>query len=369
MPADDQLAMSFPDRRTSHIVLTILFLGGVCAVAYCARRILLLFVLAIFFAYLMNPVVTFLQRHSLLTRDLRGPAVVEVYLALVMVVAFAGYSFVPGLGRSAVKMVDGTPAFLNSMATGDIASDLRARYGWTGEQEFRLRNLLATHRADIQNLVPAADRYISNAVQVLGWLLVVPILAIFFLRDGDHIADMLIQFFFPARGRPRIRALANELHLMLTCYIRGQLILCGFSFLFYLTALLALQFPHAIALAILGGVLEFVPVVGWTSTFAIIVGTGIVNHSHWIWMAALLLTWRVVQDYVVFPQIMGQKLKIHPLGAIFAVLVGAELGGVIGIFLSIPVMASLRVICQGRAGEEIKTCLGDPAEAVSETSR
>src|SRR5215472_1123766 len=197
---DDQPAMSFPDRRTSNIVLTILFLAAVCAAAYCARRIILLFILAIFFAYLMNPVVMFLQRHSLLVRDLRGRAVVEVYLALVIVLAIAGYSFVPGLGRSGVRLVDQTPALLNSMATGDIASDLRARYGWSGEQEFRLRNLLATHRADIQNLVPAADRYISSAVQFLSWLLVVPILAIFFLRDGDHIADMLIQFFVSPRG-------------------------------------------------------------------------------------------------------------------------------------------------------------------------
>jgi len=115
--------------------------------------------------------------------------------------------------------------------------------------------------------------------------------------------------------------------------------------------------------------LEFVPVVGWTSTFAVIVGTGIVNHSHWISMAVLLLTWRLVQDYAVFPQIMGQKLKIHPLGAIFAVLVGAELGGVIGIFLSIPLMASLRVICQGRAEEGINSCPGEPAEPVLQTRR
>lgn len=361
--------MPFPDRRTSNIVLTILFLGAVCAAAYCARHIILLFILAIFFAYLMNPVVTLLQRHSLLVRDLRGPAVVEVYVALVIVVAIAGYSFVPGLGRSAVRLVDETPALLNSMATGDIATDFRARYGWSGEQEFRLRTLLVRHWTDIQNLVPAVDRYISNAVPVLGWLIAIPILAIFFLRDGDRIADMLIQFFFPPRRRAPIRALANELHFMLTCYIRGQLLLCCFSFLFYLGALVVLRFPHPIVLASLGGVLEFVPVVGWTSTFAVIVGTGIVNHSHWISMAVLLLTWRLVQDYAVFPQIMGQKLKIHPLGAIFAVLVGAELGGVIGIFLSIPLMASLRVICQGRAEEGINSCPGEPAEPVLQTRR
>jgi predicted PurR-regulated permease PerM len=58
-------------------------------------------------------------------------------------------------------------------------------------------------------------------------------------------------------------------------------------------------------LASLGGLLEFIPVVGWTSTFAVIVGVGIVNHSHWLCMAVLLALWRVIQDYLAMPRIMG----------------------------------------------------------------
>jgi predicted PurR-regulated permease PerM len=73
--------------------------------------------------------------------------------------------------------------------------------------------------------------------------------------------------------------------------------------LFYSAALLLLRFPHAIALASLGGLLEFIPVVGWTST--VIVGVGIVNHSHWLCMALLLGLWRVIQDYLAMPRIMG----------------------------------------------------------------
>jgi predicted PurR-regulated permease PerM len=138
---------------------------------------------------------------------------------------------------------------------------------------------------------------------------------------------------------------------LLTRYIRAQVLFCGLSSAFYSAALLLLRFPHAIALAILGGVLEFIPVAGWTSTFAVIVGVGIVNQLHWIWMAALLGIWRVIQDYAVMPRILGHELKIHPLGAIFAVLVGAELGGVVGIYLAVPLMAAVRVIWKMSAEE------------------
>jgi len=125
--------------------------------------------------------------------------------------------------------------------------------------------------------------------------------------------------------------------------MRAQALLCCFSFLFYSGALLLLRFPGGIPMAVLGGLLEFVPVIGWISTFVVIVGVGIVNHSHWVWMAALLGIWRLAQDYLVMPRIMGHELKIHPLGAIFAVLVGAELGGVVGIYLAVPAAAAVRV--------------------------
>ena len=344
--------MAFPDRRTADVLLTILFFAVVCAGIYSARRIFLIFVLAVFFAYLIDPVVKFLQRHSLFFRNLRGPAVVEVYLAFVILIALLGYVFAPGLARNTVKLVDEVPVLLDGLSTGDIATELGGKYGWSEEQEFRFRAFLARHRQDIQGLVRGVDRYLSNAAQVLGWLFLIPVLAIFFLRDGDHIANVLIQAFFPADRRPGIRAVANELHIMLTKYIRAQILLCALSFVFYSAAMLLLRFPHAIALAALGGLLEFIPAVGWMSTFAAIIGVGVVNHSHWIWMAALLGIWRVIQDYFASPRIMGRHLEIHPLAAIFAVLVGAEVGGIVGIYLAVPLMASMRVMWRARAGAE-----------------
>jgi predicted PurR-regulated permease PerM len=345
--------MAFPDRRTANVLLTALLVAGVCVAVYCARRIILIFIFAIFFAYLIDPVVKLLQRHSLFFKSLRGPAVVEVYLAFVILVAFVGYSFAPRVAKSTMRLMDEAPALMDGLSTGNIASDLRGKYGWTEEQELRFRFFLARHKEQIQHLIPTVDRYLSNGLILLGWSILIPILAIFFLRDGDRIAEVSVHLFFPAnRRRPQVRALMSELHLMLTSYIRAQALLCGFSFLFYGGALLLLRFPYAFPLALLGGLLEFVPIVGWTSTLAVIISVGIVDHSHWILMAALLLVWRMVQDYAVMPRIMGHELKIHPLAAIFAVLIGAELGGIVGIYLAVPLAATLRVILRMRQEEQ-----------------
>src|SRR5262249_864224 len=303
-PCFGLLTMALPDRRTANILLTALLIAGVSVAVYCARRILLLFVFAIFFAYLIDPVVKVLQRHSLFFKSLRGPAVVEVYLAFVILVAFIGYSVAPRVAKNTMKLMDEAPTLIDGLSTGNIASDLRGKYGWTDDQELRFRFFLARHKEQIQHLIPTIDRYLSNGLLLLGWSILIPILAIFFLRDGARIADVSIRLFFPANRRPRIRAVVNELHQMLTSYIKAQALLCGFSFLFYAVALPLLRFPYAFPLALLGGLLEFVPVVGWTSTLAVIIGVGIVNHSQWTWMAALLLVWRMVQDYAVMPRIL-----------------------------------------------------------------
>jgi len=344
--------MAFPDRRTLNILLTVLLVAGVCALTYYARRILLLFVCAIFFAYLIDPVVRFLQQHSLFLRKMPGSAILEVYLTFIIVIAVFGYEVAPGVGRKVTKLVDEIPVLIDGLSTGTIASDLGDQYGWSDAQELRFKAFLLRHRDNIQDLVKVVDHSLSQVAEVFGFFLLIPVLAIFLLRDGEHIAHALINVAAPRDQRETVRSIAAKLHIVLTGYIRAQVILCGFSFLFYAIAMLLLRFPHALALAVLGGVLEFIPVVGWTSTAAAIVSVGIVHHCHWIWMILLLAIWRIVQDYVISPRVFGQELEIHPLAAIFAVLVGAEIGGIVGIYLSVPLVASLSVIWKVYAGPQ-----------------
>ncbi len=336
--------MGFPDHRTLNVVLTTLLVACVCILVYRAWPIILIFVLAIFFAYLINPVVKFLERHSLFFRNLRGPVVLEVYLAFLLVIAFLGYGLAPGVASRTVTLFDRVPAILDGLSTGEIATDLGKDYGWTDTQEVRLKSFLLRHRDNVQDLVKVADRYISHAAEVFGCLLLIPVLAIFFLRDGDHIADALTSLIFPEDSRETVRALTAELHSMLTLYIRAQAVLCSLSFAFYSTVMLLFRFPHAVALAALGGMLEFIPAAGWMTTAALIIGVGVVNHAHWVWMILLLIIWRVTQNYFTYPRIMGRQLELHPLAAIFAVLVGAKIGGIVGIYLAVPLTAALRVV-------------------------
>jgi predicted PurR-regulated permease PerM len=123
------------------------------------------------------------------------------------------------------------------------------------------------------------------------------------------------------------------------------LTLAALSFLVYISFMGLMKVPYSVVLGTAGGILEFIPVVGPLVAAVLIMGAALLlGYSHWLVLLIFLAVWRMVQDYMVSPRIMGKSMELHPLAAIFGVLAGAEIAGVLGVYLSIPVMASLRIV-------------------------
>ena len=335
--------MHFPDRRTLNVLLTTLLFAAAIAILYIARGVIITFAFAILLAYLIDPVVRFLQSHSLFFRNLRGPHVLEAYLAFLLGLVFVGHAIAPRLISLNSKLLETAPNVIEGLSTGQIAETIGQKYHWNYAQQSQLRQFLVRHQDLTQTLAHHAERFTSNAAAVF---IVVPVLSIFFLAEGRRIADAFIQLLSTETNHQAIREVADELNLGLRRYIRAKVILAGWSFAFYSTAMLLERFPQAMALGILGGVLELIPVAGWMTAAAAIVAVGALTHSHWIWMAALLGVWRLIMDYFISPRVVGHNLEIHPLVVIFAVMVGAEINGIVGIYLSIPAIVVARIIWQ-----------------------
>lgn len=333
--------MFFPDRRTASVLLTILLFALALAIVYVARTVIVIFAFSILFAYLINPIVRFLQRHSLFFRNLRGPHVLEAYLAIIVVAVLLSHGLVPEFRKNASRILAAIPALTDRVSSGEIANNLGSNLGWADERAGQIQALLARHRSSIEGALGETER---AAPAVFAGILVIPILAIFFLSDGEKLADQIIRLVATKENHGALESLAGELHAMLQRYIRAKVILGGLSLLYCSIAMLVLGFPNALALGILAGILEFIPVAGWMTAAATIVTAGILTHSHWIWMLALLGVWRILMDYGIAPRVMGHELEIHPLLAIFTLMVGGAVGGIVGIYLSVPLVAALRVI-------------------------
>jgi predicted PurR-regulated permease PerM len=343
------------DLRMARVLLTILVFALVLAIVYVARGVIIVFVFAILFAYLIDPVVRFLQRHSLFFKNLRGPHILEAYLGFLILIAVAIHGMDPGFFGQAGTLIRGFPVFSEQIATGEIATKIGEKYGWTDVQQLRVKSFLIQHHARIQGLLEGGQRIIPTAI---GSLVLIPILALFFLNDGPILADSVIQLVSTKDNVEDLRSFASELNVMFQHYIKAKVILAVLSLLYCSMTTLILGFPHALALGVMAGVLEFIPVAGWMTSATVIITIGALTHSHWIWMAALLGLWRMSMDYFISPRVVGHELEMHPLLAIFTVMVGGAVGGIVGIYLSVPFVATLRVVYR-RFGSTSERALED----------
>jgi len=179
-----------------------------------------------------------------------------------------------------------------------------------------------------------------------AWLLViVPLLSIFFLKDGRGFSQILLDLVQSRPQRELLQGVLSDLNQMLAHFIRAQLSLAALTLVMYSAVLGTMRMPYALVLGTLGGLLEFIPVVGPLVAALVIVSVALLTgYPHWLGLIIFLGIWRLIQDYVSSPRIMGHSMELHPLAAIFGVMAGGEVAGILGIFLSIPVMASLRIV-------------------------
>jgi predicted PurR-regulated permease PerM len=333
---------SLDDRAGNVVTTVVLFLLAVIIV-YLARGAFLVLLLSLFFAYLLEPAVALVQEHSPLFRKNRTWAIAQVYLIGTLVLGGLGYEFGPRLAAQAKSLNATVREILEGLSSGRAVAGPGVGHGLTASQQLWIRDQLVRHQDVIARLFERGATSVAYVAASSIWLFVIPILAIFILQDGRRISENLIES-VKSRGNPRAERILGNIDRMLAKYIRAQLSLAALSFLFYSASMLVLGFPDAVALGFLGGALEFLPAVGWIVSAGTILTIGFLTHSHWIWMAGLLIGWRVVQDYVNSPRIMGGSLELQPLTVVFALMVGGQVGGIAGVYLAVPAVAVLRIV-------------------------
>jgi predicted PurR-regulated permease PerM len=332
------------DDRAGNAATTVALFVVAGTILYVARGVLFILLLSLLFAHLLDPAVTWMQQHSRLRPRNRAWAIAQVYLVGTIVIGTVGYKFGPHLAAQIKNLNAAVPKIIAGLSSGNGNSVLGGTHGSSADQQLRIHAFLASH-SDL--ITRVAERSAASAASVAAsaiWLFAVPVLAIFLLRDGRQMLDATIEGLERRGSRTTFERVLPQIDTMLGKYIRAQLALASLSFLFYSISMLVLGFPYAFALGTLGGVLEFLPAVGWIASAVLILTVGFLTHSHWIWMAVLVLVWRIVQNYVNSPRIMGKTLELHPLSVVVALMVGAQVGGIAGVYISVPIVAVLRIV-------------------------
>lgn len=333
--------MALLDTRTLRVVFTVMAVAAAVMFAYAARRMLLLFLFSILFAYLIDPIVTRVEPWV----KGRGRAIAAVYIGGLITVGLLGV-FVGGRAvNEAQKLVQSLPGLYQKLLSGNIAYTLGAQRGWSYHTMEKLQQFLAGHSTQITAFLSGFGARMAQAGKNIWWIALIPILGIFFLKDGRKMADSAIDLFSRRRNREFLEGVIDDINTMLAQYIRAQLILAVLAAVVYTIGLLLLRVPYAVVMGPVGGVLEFLPMVGPAIFFIAICAIAVASgYQHILLLVLFLGAWRGFQDYYNSPRIMGKQVELHPLAALFGILVGAEIGGVVGVYLSIPVMASLRIL-------------------------
>ena len=332
--------MSLIDTRTTRVLFTALLFALALGFLYVARHTLIAFLFAVFFAYLVDPAVSRLEKW---TRG-RGRAIAVIYVLLVALIVTFFFFVGPSIVRQAKRLGDSLPKLDSLGSSSQIAAKIAPR--WSGRGRDEIIALVTGHRDNVVAIAQRVGIRVAGEVAQESWLLiVVPILAAFFLKDGRTFSEVLLSSIHARPQREFLEGVLGDLNEMLAHFIRAQLTLAALSFVVYISVMGLMRMPYALVLGAAGGVLEFVPVVGPLVAGVLIMGSALLlGYPHWLVLLMFLGTWRIVQDYAVSPRIMGKKMELHPLAAIFGVLAGAEIAGVLGVYLSIPVMASLRIV-------------------------
>jgi predicted PurR-regulated permease PerM len=141
------------------------------------------------------------------------------------------------------------------------------------------------------------------------------------------------------------KEIADDLHLLLAQYMRALVLLALAASVAYASFLSLIGVPYGLLLGAIAFPCEFVPMLGpLTSSAIVLLVAGLSGFGHLLWIVLFLIVFRLFQDYVLSPHLLSAGTKLHPLLVIFGVLAGGQIAGIAGAFLSVPIMAALRVV-------------------------
>ena len=356
----DSTRAGSPRWRSSTKRIVIVFLLVLALLAlFRIRSFIIPLILSFVIAYILLPAVEFVQKKTKFSQNL---SLAIVYLMIIAVLIAIPALTIPQLIEQTNSLITSTPEYiqevgealnepltrlgiadvLKNIPFGDIGEDLGANLieiiRAVGPQGFSLFGSLAT-----------------QTLTALGWFAIVVIVSYYFVKDHRSFWRSIIHL-TPQAYQSDVQQLGSEISGIWNAFLRGQLLLGVAIFFITLITALIIGLPNALILAVIAGVLEFIPNIGpILATIPALLVALFQSDASWLgslvgpfWFAIIVvLLYAVIQrveNVVLVPRIIGRSLNLHPLFVFVGALVGASVAGVFGILLAAPLLASAKLI-------------------------
>jgi predicted PurR-regulated permease PerM len=321
------------------VLLVSLAVLTVAALFYLAFHVITWIFIAAFLAAALNPAVDWLGRRGLR----RGVAVGVVFLTAVAVIAGIAAVVIPTLVDQVRNFIEAIPDFIEDLTRGrGPFGFLERRYGVVA----RIREgIEGQGTGGVLGLTGPAVDVLRGIVTGIVGAVTVAFLTLFMLLEGPRTVSQFLDL-LPEAQQPRWRRVGDNVYRTIGGYTSGNLLISLIAGLAALIVLFAVGSEYALALSLIVAVFDLIPLAGATLA-AIIVSTVVIISEGWVRgviVIAFFVVYQQFENHVLQPVIYGRTVQLSPLTVLVAVLIGAELAGVLGALAAIPVAGSLLAV-------------------------
>jgi predicted PurR-regulated permease PerM len=347
LPPSLEIAMITANGR--FWLLTVLIAGGLI---YLLAPVLTPFVVAALLAYLADPLVDRMERWSIKGHALgRTGAVVLVFVALMMILVLVLLWLVPMLERQIGRLINELPRYFQwfqdtalPWVTERLGLETPALDGG------QVATLLGEHWRTAGGVATTVLSSVSKSgMAVINWLInlvLIPVVTFYLLRDWDALV-VQVDRLVPRPNAPVVRRLARESDQVLGAFLRGQMLVMLCLATIYSVGLWIVGINLALLIGLVAGIISFVPYLGAIVGVGMAVIAALVQFGE-LWplvgVAIVFGIGQTVEGFVLQPLLLGDRIGLHPVAVMFAVMAGGQLFGFLGVLLALPVAAVLMVV-------------------------
>jgi predicted PurR-regulated permease PerM len=326
--------------RAILVVLGIILAGIILIeVVQAAQGILIWIFVAIFLALALNPGVEWLQQRGVARR---GLAVAIVFIGAILVIAAIAATIIPTLVSQVNDFVDAVPGYVEDLTAG------RGKLGFL-EREYqiteRVREALEEGGAGkLLGFSGTALAVTKGVVTAVIATVTIAFLTFFMLLEGPAWVERFYGL-LPASHQPRWRKIGNDIYRTIGGYVTGNLAISLIAGVVSTAVLLALDVPFAVALGLLVAILDLIPLAGATIAAILVTTVAFLDATtSGVIVLIFFILYQQLENHVLQPVVYGRTVQLSPLAVLIAVLIGAELAGVVGALAAIPVAGTIQVV-------------------------
>ena len=335
------------ERNTQTIYFVVV--GALLAVIffYFSRRVLTPFFIAFALAYLLDPVTDRLESLKIS----RTFSVLVLMAGVFSLVTGIGLLIFPLLKLQAEHLVSNLPDYIAIMQEWmypllGVVGEPEKIQGILNRELLKVGELPLKVISSITSILWGSVAGLFSFILLLANLVIIPVVMFYLLRDYDLINKKMLSF-VPARSREQVLSLIREIDGVLAGFVRGQLMVGLIMAGLYSIGLFFCGTPMSLFIGLLAGLASLVPYLGLVFGFVPAAILTFMQTQDWVLVFGVAGVFAVVQGLegmIITPRIVGEKIGLHPVAIILAVLLGAEFFGLVGVIVSVPVAAALNVL-------------------------